>query len=344
MLATTGLPLSELLLAQRGCLPLELSLGIVLEVARLLDRAHQKGNVHGALSPQAVWVSPSGSVWIEWHPQRSPVHKSLPPEVRQGEEPGSAADIYALGAVAYELLTGLSISRAWAKAPLVHLQDIASPRQFNPFVPKAVDEIIALALARDPADRPARIATLALAVETALQPGQWESSLASMLSDPFFTPALRDLPVTCERAVAPLPPETPQAAVAPPPVLPVAVPARRPAPVLLAANDDDEEGPSATPFVKIMIVTVLAAAASLALCLGVFRLGADPGGRAVGASKLLVNAPKVVAAAPEPAPAEAPAGVAAVEPTPQAMVKAAKVKADRHPSKRHAAKSKRKSR
>ena len=341
MLATTGLPVSELLTAQRGRVPLEISLGIVLELARVLDRAHQKGNVHGALSPQAVWVSCAGDVWIEWHPQRSPVHRSLPPEVRLGEEPGGAADIYALGAVAYELLTGLSISRAWAKAPLVHLQDIASPRQFNPLVPKAVDEIISLALARDPADRPARIATLALAVETALKPGQWEASLATMLSDPFFSPALRDLPVTCERAVAPLPAALPQHAV-PAPVVPVAhLPAPRPIPVLLAANDDDEDAPSSTPLVKIMIVTVLAAAASLALCLGASRLGSDAGGRAVYASKLLVNAPKVAAVAPAPAPAPEVAA-AAVEPAPRVKTK---VKADRpRPAKRHGAKSKRKSR
>lgn len=352
-LTTTGLPVSELLTAQRGRLPVEISLGIVLELARLLDRAHQKGNVHGALSPHAVWVSCSGDVWIEWHPQRSPVHRSLPPEVRQGEEPGGAADIYALGAVAYELLTGLSISRAWAKAPLVNLQDIASTRQFNPAVPKTVDEIISLSLARHPADRPARISTLALTVETALKPGQWESSLATMLSDPFFSPALRDLPVTCERAAAPLPPalaeQPPALASAAAPVdptepAPLPPPARpRPVVVLAAANDDDEQ-PSSTPFVKIMIVTVLAAAASLALCLGASRLGADPGGRALHASKMLVAAPKVAAVVPEPAPA--PAAVvasAAIEPAPHAKAKV-KVKADRHPSKRHAAKSKRKSR
>lgn len=306
--ATSGLPLSELLAGHRGRIPLAVGLGIVREVAQLLERAHSAGHVHGALSAHAVWLSMSGEVWLEWHPRRSPVARSLPPEVRAGETPTSAADVYALAALGYELLTGLSISRAWAKAPLVHLQDVASPRQFNSQVPPVVDELISLSLARHPADRPARIETLARTVELAL-PSGWEASLAAMISDSFFGPAVRDLPVTCERAGAALPP----------------LRVLEPRPVLVppfVANDDQEPLRSAMPMVKIMVVTALAAALSLAFCLGLSRLGSSEGGTAALASRALVNAPVVVAAV-APARAEAPARVVELEKPPK------KVKAER---------------
>lgn len=331
-----GLPVTELLVGHLGRLPVEVALGIVQRVALLLQHAHDAGVVHGALSPQAIWLSARGEVWLEWHPQRSPVHRSLPPEMRQGEEPRIASDVYALAAVAYELLTGLSISRAWAKAPLVHLQDVASVKHFNPVVPSTADTIITLALARHPADRPSRIDSIAGACEPA---PYWEQTLAAMIADPFFSPALRDLPVTCERAAF--------AAPAPAPSLPPPAPLQRPSPPRLvaapvaAANDDDEDDdrPSSTRLIKIMIATVIAAAASLALCLGASRFNADAGGRAALVSRPLVNAPKVVAAAVAPVPAPEPVVEGAKVQKP-----AAKVKADRHPAKRHGSKTKRKSR
>src|SRR4051794_2142567 len=109
MPAVSGLTVRELLTGYLGRVPLEVGLGIVLEVARLLERAHAGGHVHGALSPHAIWCSVAGEVWLEWHPQRAPVHRNLPPEVRHGDAPTAASDIYALAAIAYELLTGLDI-------------------------------------------------------------------------------------------------------------------------------------------------------------------------------------------------------------------------------------------
>jgi hypothetical protein len=316
MPTTTGLPLNELLAGFLGRIPLDVGLGIVLEVARLLERAHAGGHVHGSLSPNAIWASASGEIWLEWHPAKSPVAKSLPPEVRQGEQPTVASDIYALAAVGYELLTGLSISRAWAKAPLIHLQDVASARQFNGTVPADVDEVISQALSRHPADRPQRVEVLARAAEGVVQPGHWEVNLAGMVADAFFAPAIRDLPVTCERAGAAVPRPNPLPIERSPsqaPRLVVAEPLQGLPVELLereSANDVVESPRSALPLVKVMIASAFAAALSLTFCLLVSHLSASEGGLLAPASRSLALAVAPVA----PAPAQTEAVVAAATP------------------------------
>jgi len=322
MPATTGLPVAELLAGCLGRMPLDVSLGIIAETAHLLERAHAVGHVHGCLSLAALWVSKSGELWLEWHPQETPKHRSLPPELRAGQPPSHASDVYALGAVAYELLTGLSISRAWAKAPLIHLQSVASPKQFSPRVSPEVDAIVSQALSRHPGDRPERIAELATAAECALGGRAWQDTLAGLLSDDFYAPALRDLPVTCERAVTPVVIRPPQ----PPPPPRLVPPLDEPSP------GDEPEVRSSMPMVKIMIATVILAVTAILGALAVARSGSGEGGRAALASRALANAPH--AAAPQLLPVEAPAPQPPEAPVARA-VKAKKQKAERpHSAKR----------
>lgn len=297
-----GITVGELLEGQLGRVPLDVALGIVLEVARLLERAHGVGHVHGCLSPHAVWCSLGGEVWLEWHPRQSPGHRAVAPELRHGELPSAAADTYALAALGYELLTGLDVSRAWARAPLIDEQEVASPSSFNGYVPPAVDAVITQALCRDPAYRPETIEALARAAEGTVQPGTWETQLCSLLGDSFYAAALREVPITCERAGAavplplPLPPRLPDA----PARLVVAEPVSSVCPEALRATAElepsaEHEVPAGAPMLKIAIVTALAAAASLGLCLAIASLGAAPEGRGAAAAAKLADLPR-----PEP--------------------------------------------
>jgi hypothetical protein len=196
----SGLLVGDLIAGTAGGLPLNVALGITLQVAKLLERAHGEGKLHGLLSPGAVWVTRAAEVWVEWRPEAHPVHRSMPPEIRHGETPTAASDIYALGALTYELLTGLSVSRAWAKAPLVQLQHVASAVYFNAQVPPQIDEVVAAALSRDPKERPTTVSAIGRLAELWVPNGSWEVSLASLLDDPFFEPAIRELPYSCELA------------------------------------------------------------------------------------------------------------------------------------------------
>src|SRR5581483_772756 len=253
-----GLLVRDLIALSPSGLPLNVSLGLVVQVAQLLERAHALGRVHGSLGPGAVWCTRGGDVWLEWAPQVLPVHRSLPPEIRHGETPTVASDVYALGALAYELLTGLSVSRAWAKAPLVELQHVASAVYFNAQVPRQIDEIIAGALSRDPLKRPQTVATLGRMAELWVPAGSWEIALTGLLDAPQFESALQPLPFTCEPAGAAL--AAPEAPTQPVPI-PQEAPHIEALPTLrVRAMNDDTEG-ARQPRVMVLLAALLAAAA-----------------------------------------------------------------------------------
>jgi hypothetical protein len=319
---TRGLLVSDLLAGTPERLPLSVALGLTVQVAQLIERTHQSGRLHLAIGPAAVWCTTEGEVWLEWLPRKWPQHRSLPPELRRGETPVIESDVYALGALAYELLTGLSVSRAWAKAPLVDLSHVASPKYFNPEVPEAVDALIIQMLARDPYDRPHSAAEVADAVAAFVAEGEWEGTLASLLVDPFYEPALRALPITCERARAPEP--MPALADQPPPPTEKRLQvAPEPPPVAQTTEDeeeDEEPGRPSTSLVKVMLLTGVAAVASVMLCLSAHVLWGDEGGLARDAAQSVdvappqrVPPPALVLGSPPPPAVMAPAPEAGVE-------------------------------
>ncbi|MBK7862382.1 MAG: hypothetical protein IPJ65_27990 [Archangiaceae bacterium] len=312
MPSTLGLPLNELLAGYLGRIPVEVALGVMRDVARLLERSHQNHHLHGSLCPHAIWVSSSAEVWLEWHPPKSPTSRSLPPEVRQGQAPSVASDVYALAAVGYELLTGLSVSRAWAKAPLVNLQDVASARQFNGLVPVDVDEVLSLGLKRLPHERPQRVEVLARVAEGVIVPGRWELELAGMVGDSFFAPALRELPVTCERAGPAVPRPLPATPPAPTTRLVIAEPLPRLELEVLQRESANEDCEPRAGFsrLKAFGTSAVVTALTLALACSFFQREAPVMGVASAAAVALATAAPVdVPALPElaePPPSPAP--------------------------------------
>jgi hypothetical protein len=214
--------------------------------------------VHGGLGPSSLWCTREGEVWLEWFPKALPTHRSLPPEIRHGQSPSYAADVYLLGALAYELLTGLSVSRAWAKAPLVELSNVASPAYFNPNVPKAVDALVAAALSRDPASRPASMGHVVLALEPFVA-GDWEAALCTRVVSPSLVGVTTSLPVTCEKASVAVPPPLPPRGLRELPAL-ASAPQQPP-------GDPTERAESFVPPTRHLALAVaLAALGTLGLC------------------------------------------------------------------------------
>jgi len=81
---------------------------ILEQAAEKLDAAHAAGVVHGRLGPDAVLLDlAAGTVGVR-EPAGSPEPDPgfVAPEVRRGEEPGAAADVYAIGALLHLCLTG----------------------------------------------------------------------------------------------------------------------------------------------------------------------------------------------------------------------------------------------
>ncbi|HVN53530.1 MAG TPA: protein kinase [Anaerolineaceae bacterium] len=160
------------------------SLAEILTVARqilaALGHAHSHGIVHRDLKPENVFLTPEGVVKLTdfglAHSVASRVSVDgaiigtvfyLPPEQALGQTVDGRSDLYSLGAMLYELLTGrLPFS---ASDPLVvvsqHLYaPVVPPRTYAPDLPPALDSLILRMLAKKPEDRPATAAEVLQAI------------------------------------------------------------------------------------------------------------------------------------------------------------------------------------
>jgi eukaryotic-like serine/threonine-protein kinase len=95
----------------------------------------------------------------------------IAPEQAAGEEVTAAADLYALGAILYELLTGTPPHGTGTASEILlrHREAIVTPvRDLAPEVPPALEAIVMRCLARDPRYRPSSAAALAYALADAV--------------------------------------------------------------------------------------------------------------------------------------------------------------------------------
>jgi serine/threonine protein kinase len=154
-----------------GPIPLDLAIDVVTAVGEAVDAAHMAGIVHRDVKPANVLLDPGPQVYLgDFGLARDPdgVALTVPgqvigtldymaPEHLEAEGVGSPADIYALTCLIYETLTGeVPFIRATDAAVMyAHVvEDPPSVSAKRPEVPAALDEVIALGMAKDPDDRP----------------------------------------------------------------------------------------------------------------------------------------------------------------------------------------------
>lgn len=162
-------------------LPAE-AIHIVAEVADALAAAHRAGLVHRDIKPGNILIRDDGQVLVTDfgiaklrdragdHTQTGMVVgtvKYLAPEQVEGRPVDARTDVYALGVVLYEALTGrppfqAETDTATALARL-H-RDPLLPRQLRPGIPKELEAVVLRALARDPAGRYSSAAELRAAL------------------------------------------------------------------------------------------------------------------------------------------------------------------------------------
>src|SRR5262249_44879056 len=163
---------------RRGRLKAEEAVALVLQACAGLETAHEAGLVHRDVKPKNLLVTPGGTIKIaDFGIARSldgtqltqagtvlGTAAYLAPEQAAGEVVTASADVYALGAVLYELLTGRPPYIADSIAELVARQQegtIAPVREQAPDVPAATEDAVMHALARDPEYRTPSAAALA---------------------------------------------------------------------------------------------------------------------------------------------------------------------------------------
>jgi hypothetical protein len=153
--------------ARLAPLPPGRALALAEQVAGALAYAHARGVVHCDLTPHNVLVDAFGQAKLtdfgvagdEAEPVGETVYGSAPylaPERLRGAPTSPAVDLYALGATLYHLLTGRPPYAARDPSELLARVDAGLPPPVSAAasgVPPAVDELVARALAPDPADR-----------------------------------------------------------------------------------------------------------------------------------------------------------------------------------------------
>jgi tRNA A-37 threonylcarbamoyl transferase component Bud32 len=211
-----GQPLSQII-AERAPLSGQETVAILIQAATALAAAHAGGVVHRDVKPANIMVTPDGtakltdfgisravdSVPLTQTGQVLGTAQYLSPEQALGQSATAASDIYALGVVGYEMLTGERPfdTGSVVSTALAHVNQTPSPLPDT--VPLGLRDVISATMAKAPADRPASAAEMAHALG---MPGAAFASTASVL--PVTAPAVPAVPGPVSTSAAPTRPAT----------------------------------------------------------------------------------------------------------------------------------------
>ncbi len=165
-----GRTLKDLVVGAGGPLPPRDAAALARQIALGMAAAHRRGLVHRDLKPQNVLITEDGSAKVgDFGLARASggaqltqpgtvwgTVQYLSPEQAEGRPADARSDIYALGGILFELLTGSPPYQADTPAAIL-LKHIAGPvpraRDKHPSLPEAVDAVLGRALAKSPDER-----------------------------------------------------------------------------------------------------------------------------------------------------------------------------------------------
>jgi hypothetical protein len=168
---------------QKGALPLDQVFQYAIQMADALDKAHRNGVTHRDLKPGNIMLTKSGTKLLDFglaklRQEAAPAisFSQLPtakdpltvqgtilgtlqymaPEQVEGEEVDARADIFAFGAVVYEMATGKKAFEGKSQTSLIAAILTQEPRPIleqQPLAPPALDRLVRTCLAKDPEGR-----------------------------------------------------------------------------------------------------------------------------------------------------------------------------------------------
>src|SRR5258708_28675390 len=159
---------------ERGALPLDQVLQYGIEIADALSRAHRAYIVHRDLKPSNIMITKSGVKLLDFglakmHIESSPAESTaqlvseegrflgtiqyMAPEVLAGREADARSDIFALGLVLYEMLTGKPAFPGTSKAGVMAAILEREPQPLGETIPTTLEHVIRKCLSKQPDER-----------------------------------------------------------------------------------------------------------------------------------------------------------------------------------------------
>lgn len=156
---------------KQGPLPLEETLDITLQIAEALEHAHAHNLIHCDIKPHNILIKPNGQVKVaDFGIARAATSSTMTynsgsvlgsvhyisPEQAQGSSITTKSDIYSLGVVMYEMLTGKVpfSGENVVSIALKHLQETPIPlRQLRQDIPPVIEAIVLKAMDKEPQKR-----------------------------------------------------------------------------------------------------------------------------------------------------------------------------------------------
>jgi eukaryotic-like serine/threonine-protein kinase len=157
------------LVREQGPLDPATAIDIVIQILRAARSAHRRGVIHRDLKPHNVILDEEGRARVtDFGIARAGASdmtltgsimgtaQYLSPEQAQGFAVSAASDLYSIGVILYELLTGTVPFEGETAVAIAFKQVSAEPRppsELNPSLPRSLDAVVLRALAKDPAER-----------------------------------------------------------------------------------------------------------------------------------------------------------------------------------------------